>query len=214
MHERRDRLSAPFPASALRWRVLEIDPAEHRARLAPELSAEAVVARFDEVCGPEGWSMRYLPFGADGVVCELSIDGVTKAEVVHARSPQDRPEALAGSALSRAAAHFGLRPPADPTASAWVDADPESGEPLHPPDLSAAAETPATASAPEPEPLPDKPAGQVAIDRLVERLRDGGLGLEAARLLVEHGGYGEDPETARDLYGRLRALLRDRSVAE
>jgi hypothetical protein len=195
----------------LRWRVLELDPADHRARLAPELSAEAVVARLDEVCGVEGWSKRYLPFGAEALVCELTIDGVTKAEVVHARSPQDLPEALAGSALSRVAANFGLRPPIDDDASAWVDADPETGEPLHPPEVGAtapAADVPALA------PALDKPAGQVAIDRLVERLREDGLGLEAAKLLIEYGGYGDDPETARDLYGKLRDLLRDRSIAE
>jgi hypothetical protein len=208
MHERRDRLSAPFPASALRWRVLEVDPADHRARLAPELSAEAVVARLDEVCGAEGWSKRYLPFGAEALVCELTIDGVTKAEVVHARSLQDLPEALAESALSRAAGHFGLRPPVDDAASAWVDADPESGEPLHLPELGTPSVDTIAA------PAPDKPAGQVAIDRLVERLREDGLGLEAAKLLIEYGGYGDDPETARDLYGKLRDLLRDRSDPE
>ena len=114
MQERRDRLSAPFPTSALHWRVLEIEAADHRVRLGPELAPGAVVARLDEVCGPAGWSNRYLPMGSDALVCELSIDGVTKAAVVRAISPQDDPETLAASALSRAAEHFGLRPPTPP----------------------------------------------------------------------------------------------------
>lgn len=216
MQERRNRLSAPFPTSAIHWRVLEIEPDDYRVRLGPELAVGAVVARLDEVCGPEGWSNRYLPMGSDALVCELSIDGVTKAAVVHAMSPQDDPETLAASALSRAAEYFGLRPPAQPETSAWVDADPETGEPLHPPDLAEAelsviaAHTEAVAIV---EPPPDeKPAGQQAIDRLVDRLRGEGLGLEAAKLLIEYGGYGDDPATARDLYARLRALFKDRSV--
>lgn len=52
-----------------------------------------------------------------------------------------------------------------------------------------------------------KSEGQRAIDRLVDRLRSEGHGLETAKLLVEHGGYGSDPEAARALYGKLRALL-------
>ena len=47
------------------------------------------------------------------------------------------------------------------------------------------------------------------IDRLIDRLRDRGLGLQAARILVRHGGYGKDPRAARELYGELRQLLLD-----
>lgn len=50
--------------------------------------------------------------------------------------------------------------------------------------------------------------GQQMIDRLLERLKDEGQGLAAARLLVRHGGYGNDPTSARELYSELRDLLR------
>jgi hypothetical protein len=217
MPERRDRLSAPFPASALRWRVLEFDTAEKRSRLGPELAPEAVYERLDEVLGRDGWSNRYLPLGADALVCELTVDGVTKSAVVRSRSPHDDPETVAASALSRAAERFGLCPPVPAGASAWVDADPDTGEPLHPPAVAADA-APAFESGSAPlvlgsPPLIDKPAGHQAIDRLVERLADEGFGLAAAKLLIEYGGYGDDPDTARDLYARLRSLLRDRPVA-
>lgn len=56
-----------------------------------------------------------------------------------------------------------------------------------------------------------KPAGQRAIDRLLERLKDEGLGLQAAKLVVEYGGYGSDPQAARELYAQLRGLLLTRS---
>ncbi len=49
--------------------------------------------------------------------------------------------------------------------------------------------------------------GQRMIDRLLERLKEEGQGLAAARLLVRHGGYGNDPASARELYAALRALL-------
>lgn len=50
------------------------------------------------------------------------------------------------------------------------------------------------------------------IDRLIERLKAEGQGLAAARILVKHGGYGKDPQAARELYGELRDLLRAGSV--
>jgi hypothetical protein len=51
------------------------------------------------------------------------------------------------------------------------------------------------------------------IDRLVERLKDEGQGLAAARLLVRYGGYGKDPDAARELYAQLRELLRSAPAA-
>lgn len=45
------------------------------------------------------------------------------------------------------------------------------------------------------------------IDRLVERLKQEGHGLAAARLLNRYGGYGKDAAAARELYGELRSLL-------
>lgn len=213
MQDRLDRLFAPFPASALRWRVIEIDTVEPRARLAPELASEAVIDRLDEVVGRAGWSNRFLPLGSDALIGELSVDGVTKSAVVRIHSLQDDPESLASWALSRAARLFGMQPPAPPETSVWVDADPETGEPLHPPELSGGDA--ATAFAPRPtSETAAKPAGQQAIDRLLDRLREEGLGLESAKLLIEFGGYGDDPDTARDLYTRLRALLKDRPVPQ
>lgn len=57
------------------------------------------------------------------------------------------------------------------------------------------------------EAAPIKSEGQRAIDKLVDRLREAGSGLEAARLVMAHKGYGNDPDEARELYARLRQLL-------
>lgn len=62
----------------------------------------------------------------------------------------------------------------------------------------------------DPAPSAPKPAGQQAIDRLLERLRAEGLGLQAAKLVVQYGGYGADPAAAKELYAQLRALLLSR----
>ena len=74
---------------------------------------------------------------------------------------------------------------------------------------ASAAVAPASVSAAPVAPAPaEKPTGQQMIDRLVDRLKDEGQGLAAARLLVRYGGYGKDPDTARELYAQLRVLLR------
>lgn len=71
----------------------------------------------------------------------------------------------------------------------------------------------AVASAGVAAPVAAKPTGQQMIDRLVDRLKEEGQGLAAARLLVRYGGYGKDPDTARELYAQLRVLLRGEAVA-
>ena len=66
---------------------------------------------------------------------------------------------------------------------------------------------------PAASPPAEKPTGQQMIDRLVDRLKEEGQGLAAARLLVRYGGYGKDPDTARELYAQLRVLLRGEAAA-
>lgn len=59
----------------------------------------------------------------------------------------------------------------------------------------------------EPEEDHLKTEGQQKIDRLVERLKADGMGLQVAKLTVQYGGYGNNPDEARILYGKLRELL-------
>lgn len=197
----------------------------------PQLRAEAVVARLDEVAGRPGWSVRYRRLG-NGVGCELVVDGVAKSAIVEPARSSEGPEECGRAALARAAELFGLLPPVDRHESYWVDYDPEEDVALTPdatevevqgsggvapgsapvasPDTVAAV--PAGADASE-QAETVKPEGQQAIDRLVERLKAEGSGLEAARLLVKYGGYGSDPQAARELYGKLRELLARRAEA-
>lgn len=56
------------------------------------------------------------------------------------------------------------------------------------------------------------PGAHEVIERLIERLREEGLGKEAALLVVRYQGYGRTPEESRELYGRLRALLLEKGA--
>ncbi len=201
----------------------------------PRLRREALEARLDEVCGVTGWSVTFAPYAAGAVGCTLQVREVRKAAVVNAVA--GGAAATAAVAFAAAATRFGLVVPVAP-AERRVAYDPESGEALHEPDLSAesghedargAAAGAAGAETTDPEALdaqrPDAREADVQarglsneglrmIDRLVERLKDEGQGLAAARLLVRFGGYGKDPDAARELYGELRALLKRAGESE
>jgi hypothetical protein len=224
------RLASPFSHDALAWRVAEVDEGGALARLAPVVGAAAVVARLDEVVGAEGWSFHLAPMGPDVLVGNLTVQGVTRAALVRVdhRAGAD-PGRHADEVLSTAALGFGIRPPVDTEAAYWVDYDPDAGEPLHLPDVEAGTgadiqtETDTTPSAgPEaPGPGDDRPEARTeiraagaheVIERLIERLREEGLGKEAALLVVRYQGYGRTPEESRELYGRLRSLLLEKGA--
>lgn len=73
------RLTAPFPAAALEWKVQKTgikSGGELWALVVPYLDARAIQHRLDEVCGPSGWRVSYVPIAIGprgGFVCELSI---------------------------------------------------------------------------------------------------------------------------------------------
>ncbi len=218
-------LAAPFSASDLVWRVVKLSPDRLSAQVSPQLRAAALAARFDAVLGVGGWSQGFAALGERGLVCTLSIAGTSKAAVAPYTTETDL-NGTADDALAAAAALFGLRPAVVLDELPWVDYDPEQQQPLYEPDLSGdeegtAQSVPQPASAVRPEPAQAaaseaqsdappvvKSAGQQAIDKLVDRLKADGKGLGAARLLNTYGGYGSDPDAARELYAKLRELLR------
>ena len=230
------RLAAPFAPEAVRWHAVAIDEAEGRVRLAPHLDPARLRARLDEVAGPQGWSLRLSPWGGDGLIAELTVaDAVRSAVVRVAPTPGlevddgtiDAGSAATGAAWTAAAAAFGARLPVLPADDGWVAFDPVRREPLHRPEHAltsdatsdagrdeipargeAAASGEATAAGAETADADDaKPEAHQVIDRLVDRLREEGLGAEAARLVAGYGGYGADVGASRELYAKLRALL-------
>jgi hypothetical protein len=121
--------------------------------------------------------------------------GVTKEDV----GEGDSLKAAFSDALKRAAVKFGVGRYLYRLEKQWVDYDPEKGR-FTPPTL------------PEPqeagEPEEEKPEAYRLIDQLLERLKEKGLGKEAAKIVTKYGGYGKTPEETRRLYGELRALLK------
>lgn len=205
-----DALAAPFAATDLTWRVVRLAPDKLSAQVRPQLRVAALAARLDDVLGPGGWSHTVVALGERGLVCTLSLGGAQKSAAVAYTVHTGVAEA-AEDALAAAAACFGLRPLLSLAELPWVDYDAEQGQILYDPDLSGAAPVadtaPPVAEPPPPAPPAPKPAGQQAIDKLVDRLKAEGKGLQAARLLNTYGGYGGDPSAARELYARLRDLL-------
>jgi len=241
--------------------VAEFDSAG-RARLEPYADRGAVVQRLDQAYGSQGWSFTLAPLGAAALVGNLTVAGITRADVVNAAGVNA--ESAAEVALARCAALFGLRLPyATHASSYWVDYDPEARVPLYEPepvgvaplseDLAAAqrrglarqaaeaagvglgpgglgvdaqaasadagttSAAPGTASADVERSLAAvavvQNSGHEVIERLVERLKAAGQGREAARLVVRYNGYGSTAEESRELYGRLRALLKSGAEA-
>ena len=225
-HDTWAKLAQPFPETALEWRVLRLDDEQLRAQVRPQLRLDALTDRLDETVGIAGWSHTLVPLGPTGsVACTLTVEGVSKSAGANL-GPGLAASVLADDALVYAAERFHMLPPADLTLSYWVDYDRESGTTLYEPgrqpggfteEGSPEAETPVTpAETPtargpetsgESKPTP-KSAGQQAIDRLVERLKADGLGLQAAKLVIAYDGYGSNPDAARELYAKLRELLR------
>jgi hypothetical protein len=228
----RDALAAPFAPTDLSWRVVRLSPDRLSAQVRPQLPAAVIAARLDAVLGVGGWSHSLAALGERGLVCTLSVASAHKSAAV-AYSAQTGVVEAAEDALAAAAAFFGLRPPVALAELPWVDYDAEQGQILYEPELPEpelpepevpggvepvpVAVPSSVGSALEeyeprpPAPAPTKSAGQQAIDKLVDRLKAEGRGLQAAKLLTSYGGYGSDPAAARELYAKLRELLLGRA---
>ncbi|MCS7059458.1 MAG: Rad52/Rad22 family DNA repair protein [Meiothermus sp.] len=195
MDELWQMLGEPFPPEDLSWRVEAVSKDGKRVLLARCVDVQAVLDRLDEVLGPQGWQDHYELLQVPGVggryavKCRLTIQGVSKEDVGEGESLQ----AAFADALRQAALKFGVgRFLAGERR--WVDRE-----------LEGAPQTlPEGASGPSSEKLEP----QVLIDRLLERLKQAGLGRQAAQIVVKYGGYGKHPEETRRLYGELRALLK------
>lgn len=235
-------LRHPFDPHGATWWIQELTEDAGGVVLVPGVSRAALTQRFDAVLGVGGWGFSLHPLGDRAIVCNLRVADVERAAV--AVAPAGMPVApgrLADQALGLAAAAFGIGPSSEDRFRAVVDLDDETGEPLYWPTLeqwrdamSSAVAAPAAGapdaaqtalaqrdrSAAEPTAAREAPAvaprsqGAQAIDKLVERLNQEGLGRQAARLVVAHHGYGRSPEEGRELYSKLRALLLEKHGAD
>ncbi|MEM7737134.1 MAG: hypothetical protein AAF267_15230 [Deinococcota bacterium] len=215
-----------FDPEQLVWRVVELADDEHHARVRPQLDMLAVRARLNTVLTPTGWSYRFDPVNG-AISCTLSLGELSRAALVSLNSPVPLDtNTRAHDAFVYAAEGFGILPPADVTAQYWVEFDAEQRTILYEPELLpglVSGSSPELASLGEAspaneqlvadsKPLTDskpvvKSEGQQAIDKVMERLNAQGQGLEAAKLAITYNGYGDNPDMAREFYGKLRDLL-------
>jgi len=205
------KLAEPFPPGEVQWRVEALSRDKKRALVVPYVDARTVLDRLDKVVGPEGWHDAYEVLSdAERLVkdergerrerlcevkCRLTVLGVTKEDV----GEGDSLKAAFSDALKRAAVKFGVGRYLYRLEKQWVDYDPEKGR-FTPPKRPEAE--------PEAEAEEEKPEAHRLIDQLLERLKEKGLGKEAARIVNKYGGYGKTPEETRKLYGELRNLLK------
>ena len=205
------KLAEPFPPGEVQWRVEALSRDKKRALVVPYVDARTVLDRLDKVVGPEGWHDAYEVLSvAERLVkdergerrerlcevkCRLTVLGVTKEDV----GEGDSLKAAFSDALKRAAVKFGVGRYLYRLEKQWVDYDHEKGR-FTPPKLPEAE--------PEAEAEEEKPEAHRLIDQLLERLKEKGLGKEAARIVNKYGGYGKTPEETRKLYGELRNLMK------
>ncbi|MGC8877141.1 Rad52/Rad22 family DNA repair protein [Thermus sp.] len=208
------KLAEPFPKGEVQWRIEALSRDKRRALVVPYVDARTVLDRLDKVVGPEGWHDAYEVLSDQErllgdergekrerlceVKCRLTVLGVTKEDV----GEGDSLKAAFSDALKRAAVKFGVGRYLYRLEKQWVDYDPEKGR-FTPPSLPEGEGE--GLEAPEEE---EKPEAYRLIDQLLERLKEKGLGKEAARIITKYGGYGKTPEETRGLYGELRKLLK------
>ena len=77
MNERLSKLSEPFPAEAIDWRVGATNADKTKGIALAYLQARPVMDRLDEVVGPGNWTDTYTPIlganGPIGFICTLSL---------------------------------------------------------------------------------------------------------------------------------------------
>jgi len=200
-----DALAAPFPLEALGAKPAASNKDKTSVLAVAYVDARAVVDRLNTVVPL--WEDRYTILATpqkEGdpyvVECTLIIypspggEGISRSDVGEGETLK----AAYSDALKRAAVKFGVGRYLYRLEKQWVDYDPEKGR-FTPPKL------------PETEPEAEgeeKPEAHRLIDQLLERLKEKGLGKEAAQIVNKYGGYGKTPEETRKLYGELRNLLK------
>lgn len=105
-----ERLSMPFPPSCVEWRAQNVAGDGKRAMALAYIDARSVMARLDEVVGPQNWQDRYR-YEGDRTFCELMlrIDGewLTKSDTSE-DSNFEAAKGGASGAFKRAAVKWGI----------------------------------------------------------------------------------------------------------
>jgi hypothetical protein len=86
-------LSAPFPASAIKWRVGSVSRDKKQAKALPYVELRHYEDRLNQLCGGD-WSVTFKPWG-ERIICELTTFGLTRSSTGEANGS---PRAVASTA--------------------------------------------------------------------------------------------------------------------
>src|SRR5262245_26384529 len=118
-----ERLAAPFPPERVSWRVGSANAEKNRGLALAYIDARDVMARFDEVCGPARWQLRYIAMSNGTSCCEVGIkigaEWVWKADGAGATDYEAEKGAYS-DAFKRAAVNWGVGRYLYDIASPWV----------------------------------------------------------------------------------------------
>ena len=121
LSELSDALSAPFPPQQVHWRIGPRNRDKTKGQPLAYLNARDVMARLDEVVGPDHWSDQYTAEGSR-VFCHLTICGVTKGDGAGATDMEGDKGAIS-DAFKRAAVKFGVGRYLYYCDAPWIDLD-------------------------------------------------------------------------------------------
>ena len=68
-----EQLSAPFPVDAIHWRAQTVTKTGDKALALAYIDARDAMGRFDDVCGPAGWSDSYEETAKGRVLCTIKV---------------------------------------------------------------------------------------------------------------------------------------------
>jgi hypothetical protein len=106
-----DKLSEPFPAVDVSWRIQRKSKDGTKAAVIAYLDSRAVMDRLDQVAGPANWQDSYHAGPAGGLICELriNIDGKWVAKEDGAENTEIEPvKGGLADAFKRAAVKWGI----------------------------------------------------------------------------------------------------------
>lgn len=121
-----DQLKQPFPLKDISWLPGSTTKDGAKCMAMAYADLRAYQERLDELCGLD-WSVRYVAWGDNRIMCELTICGVTRTSTGE-MAAQDEKNGMGGTvaeaqAMKRAAAMFGLGRYLYELPSAWVPYD-------------------------------------------------------------------------------------------
>lgn len=124
MQDMMTKLRLPFHPSHITWKPGAVKG--DRALAMPYADLRAYMNRLDEVCG-ESWSVEYEPWGADRIICRLTINGVTRSSTGETTNESEKSEiggtVAEAQAFKRASAMFGLGRYLYQLPTGWADYD-------------------------------------------------------------------------------------------